>query len=254
MIAIYRGEDTDFAGAEPIQIRLDTDLDLTGYTAELYFGSIVKTFESEDVEKKVLPLSYTAEETSTFFPGRGYATVKVYDTEGRTAILKRFIIDVRFRKCNDAPLDAIAVAESVQEFRNVRRAAEEILALNEDDDTEVVKEVVNKILSAARERTEFSPIPECQLREVNQKSIAIFNECMRGLQTLSLNIESLGVDADISEVKEAVNAIVAVLGSLGEDSTRQIDFSGIDDPAASVNSIRFWALKVNGLFKKLKIN
>ena len=154
MIAIYRGEDTDFAGAEPIQIRLDTDLDLTGYTAELYFGSIVKTFESEDVEKKVLPLSYTAEETSTFFPGRGYATVKVYDTEGRTAILKRFIIDVRFRKCNDAPLDAIAVAESVQEFRNVRRAAEEILALNEDDDTEVVKEVVNKILSAARERTE----------------------------------------------------------------------------------------------------
>ena len=253
MIAIYRGEDTDFAGAEPIQIKLDTDLDLTGYTAKLYFGSIIKSFESEDVEKKVLPLSYTADETSTFFPGRGYATVKVYDTEGRTAILKRFIIDVRFRKCHDAPIDAIDIAESVQEFLNVRKTAEKMLLLNEDDDTAAVKDAVNKILYAARERTEFSPIPECQLREVNQKSIAIFNECMRGLQTLSLNIESLGTDADTSEVKDAVNAIVAVLGRLGEDSVRSIDFSGIEDPSASVKSIRNWALKVNGIFKKLNV-
>lgn len=239
MIAIYRGEDTDFAGAEPIQIKLDTDLDLTGYTAELYFGSIVKTFESEDVEKKVLPLSYTAAETSTFFPGRGYATIKVYDPDGRTAILKRFIIDVRFRKCHDAPLDAIDIAESVQEFLNVRKTAEKMLLLNEDDDTSTVKEAVNKILQAARERTEFSPIPECQLREADPKSLAIFNECMRGLQTLSLNIETLGVDADTSEVKDAINAIVTVLGNLGEDSVRGIEFSGVEDAAASVRSLTY---------------
>ena len=97
MIAIYRGEDTDFAGSPPIKIKIDTDLDLTGYTSEILFGSVVKKFGEEDTGAKILPLSFTAEETNGFFPGRGYATVKVYDTDDRVAILKRFVIDVRFR-------------------------------------------------------------------------------------------------------------------------------------------------------------
>lgn len=98
MISIYRGEDTCFAGNEPIQVAIDTELDLTGFTAELSFGSIVKTFPTEVVATKVLPLAYTAEESRTFFPGRGYATVRVFDTEGRTAVLKRFVINVKFRE------------------------------------------------------------------------------------------------------------------------------------------------------------
>lgn len=253
MIAIYRGEDTCFAGAEPFQIKLDTELDLTGYTAELYFGSIVKFFGSDEVEKKVLRLSYTADETSSFFPGRGFATVKVYDTEGRVAVLKKFVIDVRFRKCDNAPVDAIDVAESVQEFLNVRKAAEKMFLLNEEDDIAAIKEAVNTILSAARERTEFSPVTMCQLGEINPKSIAIFKECMTNLQSLSLNLESLDEDSDTSEVKEAINAIVSVLGSIGVGSIGNIDFSGIEDPAASVNSIRIWAMKINGLLKKLNI-
>lgn len=97
MIAIYRGEDTCFAGADPISVKLDTELDLTGFTADVLFGSIVKHFESDDVEKKELPLSFSAKETSTLFPGKGYAVVKVYDTEGRVSILKKFVIDVKMR-------------------------------------------------------------------------------------------------------------------------------------------------------------
>lgn len=97
MISIYRGEDTDFAGAPPIPVVIDTKLDLTGYTADILFGSIVKHYETDEVATKKLGLVFTAKETATFFPGKGYATVKVYDTEGRVAVLKKFIIDVKFR-------------------------------------------------------------------------------------------------------------------------------------------------------------
>ena len=97
MVTIYRGEDTNFAGAAPIEVKIDTDLDLTGFTADILFGSVVKHYETEEVATKTLGLVFSAEETSGFFPGRGYATVKVYDTEGRVAVLKRFVINVKFR-------------------------------------------------------------------------------------------------------------------------------------------------------------
>ena len=97
MIVIYRGEDTEFANSDPIPITLNTEMDLTGYTAKLYFGNVVKSYGPEDVETKSLPLAFTAAETEGFFPGKGYATVKVYDTENRVRIMKHFVIDVEFR-------------------------------------------------------------------------------------------------------------------------------------------------------------
>ena len=51
MIAIYRGEDTDFAGAEPIQVKINTPLDLTGYTAKILFGSVVKDYGAEETSR-----------------------------------------------------------------------------------------------------------------------------------------------------------------------------------------------------------
>ena len=98
MVTIYRGEDTDFADASPITVKIDTEIDLTGFTAKLYFGNVVKEFGSDEVETKELKFNFTAEESDGFFPGRGFATVKVYDTEGRVAILNKFIIDVKFRE------------------------------------------------------------------------------------------------------------------------------------------------------------
>lgn len=104
MIEVYRGEDTNFADAEPFSVEIDTELDLTGYTAQLLFGNVVRDYDSEVVATKTLPLYFTAEETSTFFPGKGYAVVKVFDTKGRVAILKKFVIDVKFRSLEpDSP-------------------------------------------------------------------------------------------------------------------------------------------------------
>lgn len=104
MIEIYRGEDTDFAGAEPIEVKIDTELDLTGYTAKVLFGNVVKEFGPEEVETKTLGLVYSAEETAGFFPGKGFAVVKVYDTDGRVAILKKFVIDVKLREYRLNPM------------------------------------------------------------------------------------------------------------------------------------------------------
>ena len=249
MIAIYRGEDTDFAGAEPIQIKIDTDLDLTGYTAELLFGSVVKEYGEEDVGKKILPLSFTAEETSGFFPGRGYATVKVYDTQGRVAILKRFVIDVRFRSVDR--IDAVDFAESFQTFENVKSVAAKLAILSLDDDMAKVKDTINELLMAARARVEFIPVTDFQFTQFTREDALLFVECMRNLQCLSLNIGSLNEDADTTEVKAAVNSIIAILGDLGGDAIKGIDFSKVQDPSSSVNSIMEWAVTLNKLLKKV---
>jgi hypothetical protein len=249
MVAIYRGEDTDFAGAEPIQIKIDTDLDLTGYTAELLFGSVVKEYGAEDVGKKILPLSFTAEETSGFFPGRGYATVKVYDTQGRVAILKRFVIDVRFRRVDR--IDAIDFAESFQTFENVKVVAAKLAILSLDDDMAKVKDTINELLMAARARVEFVPVTDFQFTQFTRKDALLFVECMRNLQCLSLNIGSLNEDADTTEVKAAVNSIIAILGNLGGDAIKGVDFTKVQDPSSSVNSIMEWAITLNKLLKKV---
>ena len=251
MVAIYRGEDTDFAGAEPIQIKIGTDLDLTGYTAKLLFGSVVKEFGEDDVGKKILPLSFTAEETSGFFPGRGFATVKVYDTQGRVAILKRFVIDVRFR--NVDRIDAVDFAESFQTFENVKAAAAKLSILTLDDDTATVKDTINELLMAARERVEFVPVTDFQFTQFSREDAKLFVECMRNLQCLSLNIEKLNEDSDTSDVKTAVNSIISILGNLGGDAIRGVDFSKVQDPSSSVNSIREWAVTLNKLLKKVNV-
>lgn len=100
MITIYRGEDTDFADTAPIEIEINTNRDLTGYTAKILFGNVVRDYTSEVVITKKLPLVFSAKETLGFFPGRGYATVKLYDQEGRVAIVKTEIINVAFKEKN----------------------------------------------------------------------------------------------------------------------------------------------------------
>lgn len=95
-LKIIRGNDTLFSGNPAIPIKINTKADLTGFTASLFFGSVTKSFPSDDVGKKKLSLSYTSEETSSFFPGRGFATLKLYDTEGRQATVWRFVFNVVF--------------------------------------------------------------------------------------------------------------------------------------------------------------
>lgn len=95
-VKIIRGNDTTFSGNAPIKIQINTKADLTGFTASLFFGSIVKNFDSESVESKLLELSYTSSETEQFFPGRGFALLRLYDQEGRQATIWRFVFNVVF--------------------------------------------------------------------------------------------------------------------------------------------------------------
>ena len=249
MIAIYRGEDTCFAGAEPITIRLDTELDLTGFTAELLFGSIVKDFGTEDVGRKELPLSFTAAETATLFPGKGYAVVKVYDTEGRVAILKKFVIDVRMRKA-DGHIDAVDVAEAIATFDEIRKDAAAILTLTEEDDTAAVKAALNSFLSAARRRGEFTeviPLDGCGF--IPPSSVALFTDGIRSLKSIAINLGQLSEENDLHDVKETINKVVDILGLVKVESIRDLDFSKIEPPQASVISIQKWADSVLRILK-----
>ena len=252
MIAIFRGEDTDFAGAPPIKIKIVTDLDLTGYTSKLLFGSVVKDFGTEDTAAKVLPLSFSAEETSSFFPGRGFATVKVYDTQGRVSVMKRFVIDVRFRHSDI--LDNVDFSEAFQTYENIKETAAKLATLTQDDNTEAIKEAINSLLQAARERVEFIPVTGYRFTQFTREEALMFTKCMKSIQNLSLNIDSLTEDADTADVKTALNSMISVLGNIGGEGFKDVDFSKIQDPSASVNSIRNWAVSINQLLKKVSFH
>lgn len=252
MIAIYRGEDTCFAGAAPLTVKLDTELDLTGFTADVLFGNIVKHFESDDVERKELPLSFTADETATLFPGKGYAVVKVYDTEGRVSILKKFVIDVRMRHAGEG-IEPTDVYEAIASFDEIRKAAASIIILTEDDDTATVKQALNNFLAAVQKRGEYQETIDIDGRGViPPSSVALFTNGVRSLKTLAQNLGELTEDSDISDIKQTINKIVAILSSLQTDSLRELDFSEVKTPKASVLSIRDWADDVLKILKGAK--
>lgn len=253
MISIYRGEDTQFAGAEPISVEIDTELDLTGCTAELYFGSIVKSFDSEQLNKKTLPLVFTAEETETFFPGKGYAIVKVKDSEGRVSVLKKFVIDVRMRDSAAPAPDRRDVAEAMASFEQIRDAAYGLSELTEKDGIEKVKEALNQVLSAAKKRGEYSEVPTLDgIGMMSASSAALFTDSVRSLTALATNIDSLTEESDMDDVRETVNRIVKILSAVQVDSIRDVDFSQIKSPSASVNSIKEWADKVGTVLRRVR--
>ena len=95
-IRIIRGNDTTFSGNPPLRININTKTDLTGFTGILSFGSIEKHFGTEEVASKLLKLSYTSEETKKFFPGRGFALLRLFDSMGRQATVWRFVFNVIF--------------------------------------------------------------------------------------------------------------------------------------------------------------
>lgn len=253
MISIYRGEDTQFAGAEPISVEIDTELDLTGCTAELYFGSIIKSFDSEQLNKKTLPLVFTAEETETFFPGKGYAIVKVKDSEGRVSVLKKFVIDVRMRDSAAPAPDRRDVAEAMASFEQIRDAAYGLSELTEKDGIEKVKEALNQVLSAAKKRGEYSEVPTLDgIGMMSASSAALFTDSVRSLTALATNIDSLTEESDMDDVRETVNRIVKILSAVQVDSIRDVDFSQIKPPSASVNSIKEWADKVGTVLRRVR--
>lgn len=247
MISIYRGEDTDFAGAEPIQVKINTPLDLTGYTAKILFGSVVKEYGPDAVATKTLGLSFTASESSTFFPGRGFASVKVFDTEGRVAILKRFVIDVRFRSEDSAPISFTDVSEMLNCFENVKSAAEKITRLTDNSDLADIRSVINELIEAAKKRNEFSMVSPCKLAGLPSSTVFTFMECMRQLEGLAKDAEELGSDSNESQIREVLNGI---LSTFGGGLAPKID---LQDPESSVLSLVEWAKKCNKTLRTINV-
>lgn len=247
MIAIYRGEDTDFAGQPPIQVKINTPFDLTGYTADILFGSVVKQFGPEEVGTKTLNLSFTAAETAGFFPGRGFASIKVYDTDGRVAILKRFVIDVRFRDYEWSPLNAIDISEMIKSFEHIREAAITIPILTEDDDINIVRDAINTILDAAKERTEFEQVTSRELAKIPNSTIVAFVECMRKLESLAYDSKWDEEGMDIDEVRDLLNNLIEAFSGA---KARKINFKS---PQNSIKDIQALAEEVSRILRTQRV-
>ena len=79
---IVKGDDTFFNGIDLLgAIKLNCDLDLTGWKAKFIFLSAVLEFD--DLTAKVIQPRFTAQQTSAFAVGEYNATLILYDAEGR---------------------------------------------------------------------------------------------------------------------------------------------------------------------------
>lgn len=87
-ITIVQGDDTNALGNSIVFI-LETDLDLTGYTAVFQVEEL--RYEWEDITSKELSLVFTREETSTLEEGNHYGALKIYDDENLAVTIIRNI-------------------------------------------------------------------------------------------------------------------------------------------------------------------
>lgn len=190
MLAIYRGEDTEFADAEPFTVKIDTDLDLTGCTGKLYFGSVIKEFDAEEMASKELALSFNASDTADMFPGQAYATLKAYDAEGRESVLKRFIIDVRMRSGSGEKIDAVEAGRLLHIFSSLRDFCNSIdLESSESEDT-----LLEQFFAVVRMRDEFSPLSNSQMYYIKPDAFKEFWEGYNKLDAVAhLKIEEISV-------------------------------------------------------------
>ena len=81
-IGIFRGDDTDAFSYQTIVGTINTDLDLTGCKAVFRYLGFSMEFDPIPEDKK-LTIVIPADKTKKFPPGLGYASLRVYDSEGR---------------------------------------------------------------------------------------------------------------------------------------------------------------------------
>lgn len=82
-IKIFRGDDTDFIGNKVIEITLDTDIDLSGITADFLLCGFKQHFENIAVETKRLEVIIGHEETKRFPLGRQLGTLVLKSADGK---------------------------------------------------------------------------------------------------------------------------------------------------------------------------
>lgn len=81
-IGIFRGDDTDAFSYQTIVGTINTDLDLTGCKAVFRYLGFSAEFDPIPEDRK-LTIVIPANETKKFPPGLGYASLRVYDSDGR---------------------------------------------------------------------------------------------------------------------------------------------------------------------------
>ena len=81
-IGIFRGDDTDAFSYQTIVGTIKTDLDLTGCKAVFRYLGFSMEFDPIPEDRK-LTIVIPADETKKFPPGLGYASLRVYDSDGR---------------------------------------------------------------------------------------------------------------------------------------------------------------------------
>lgn len=82
---IYKGDDTDFMGAEGFSVRIsfEDNLDLTGCALVVSILGITHRYEIKGKGEIVCPFTFTAKDTASMPLGVSCATVRIIDPQGR---------------------------------------------------------------------------------------------------------------------------------------------------------------------------
>ena len=99
-ITIVQGDDTNALG-NSIIFTLETDLDLTGYTAIFQVESLTYTWD--DITSKELDMYFTREQTSTLEAGNHYGALKIFDDNDLAVTIIRNIPVYVLSKVVDNP-------------------------------------------------------------------------------------------------------------------------------------------------------
>lgn len=87
-IRLFKGDDTDFNDSLFLTIKLNTDLDLTGFIGEFRIHSYVVT---ADVSNKEMAVHIPAKESAKMPVGDTKATLRITDTQGRVKTVSNAI-------------------------------------------------------------------------------------------------------------------------------------------------------------------
>ena len=80
-IVLFKGDDSDFAWNQNIEITLETEMDLTDFRAKFSFMDFTQEFA--DITSKKLVLVFPATATSSFPLGAADASIVLYDSDGK---------------------------------------------------------------------------------------------------------------------------------------------------------------------------
>lgn len=80
-IVLFKGDDSDFAWNQNIEITLETEMDLTGFRAKFSFMDFTQEFA--DITSKKLVLVFPATATASFPLGAADASIVLYDSDGK---------------------------------------------------------------------------------------------------------------------------------------------------------------------------